>query len=58
MLIDLVSDAVSKIKLSRIYSLSTKDKSILNETFDKLQTKENLTYSTKAISFDYSVFVA
>lgn len=57
MTIDLISDATFKIKSSRVYSLSTKDKEVLDDTFDKLQIEERLNYVTEAILFEYSIFV-
>ncbi len=57
MLIDLVLNAISRIKSSQVYSLSTKDKQVIDKTFDKLQLNEKLNYVIETTSFNYSIFI-
>lgn len=57
MSIDLVLNAISRIKSSQVYSLSTKDKQVIDETFDKLQLNEKLNYVIETTLFNYSIFI-
>ncbi len=40
-----------------MYSLETKDKKLVDQTFDDLQAKGRLKYITESTSFSYPVFV-
>ena len=43
---------------SKIYSLELKNQKVINDTFDELQKKERLKWTTNSTSFSYLVFVA
>ena len=47
----------SSIKPSRVYPLSTKDKAVVDETFDKLHAQGKLHWTTQPTPFGYPVFV-
>ncbi len=55
MSITLVSE--TKISSARVYSLSTKDKKLINEIFDKLHKQYKLTWIKQSTLYDFSVFV-
>jgi hypothetical protein len=58
MRISLRSDWESRVfEKVKIYSLRTKNKKLVNQTFDDLQRKERLKYITESIFFSYLVFV-
>lgn len=46
-----------KILLTRVYSLSTKDKKLIDEIFDKLHEQHKLTWIEQSTLYDFSVFV-
>ncbi len=46
-----------KIFLTRVYSLSTKDKKLIDEIFDKLHEQHKLTWIKQSMLYDFSVFV-
>ena len=55
MFINLKSDVISKS--NKVYSLKFKNKTVLNDTFDKLHAQEKLHWSIQSTSFSYSAFV-
>ncbi len=55
MSITLTFDA--KISLTRVYSLSTKDKKLIDEIFDKLHEQHKLTWIEQSTLYDFSMFV-
>ena len=46
------------IEKFKIYSLETKDKKILNNTFDNFHKKNRLKWTNQTILFSYSIFIA
>ncbi len=46
-----------KIFSARVYSLSTKDKKLIDEIFDKLHEQHKLTWIKQSTLYDFSVFV-
>ena len=55
MFINLKPDVISKP--NKVYSLKLKNKTVLNDTFDKFHAQEKLHWSTQPISFSYPTFV-
>ncbi len=55
MWITLTLDA--KISLTRVYSLSTKDKKLIDEIFDKLHKQHKLTWTEQSTLYDFSMFI-
>ena len=55
MSIDIQSDA--KIEVVKVYSLSSVDRKIVDEIFDKFHAQERMEYTTQSTSHGYSVFV-
>ena len=55
MSIDLKQNA--KIATTRIYSIESKEKEIIDQKFDKLHAQKRMQYSFHSIAHDYSVFV-
>ena len=51
---DWETNAKSKVK---IYSFDFRNRALVNETFDQLQTQERLSWTNKATFFNYSCFV-
>ena len=58
MRLSLKTDWEQKIKKKvRIYSLNSRDRELVNETFDKLQKQEKLSFTNESISFSFFCFV-
>ena len=58
MRLSLKTDWKTKIKRKvKIYSLSARDKNVIDTTFNELQNQNKLSYTTKATSFNLSCFV-
>jgi hypothetical protein len=45
------------IKAPRVYPLGTKDKKVVNKTFNKLHEQDRMSWTTTATLFSYLVFV-
>ena len=52
----LKSEAIEQ-KAFKVYSLSTKDKDMIDKIFDKLHAQDKLSWTSQFTFFDYSVFV-
>ena len=45
------------VKALRVYTLGTKDKKVVNKTFNKLYEQDQMSWTTTATLFSYLVFV-
>ncbi len=56
MSIMLKSEAIEQ-KAFKVYSLSTKDKNMIDKIFDKLHAQDKLSWTSQSTFFEYSIFV-